>query len=145
MLGGICSNCQQLLVVLVCLVDEGEGFVGNALGGVEFHQVLLALQDGVVTAADNLPEIHVAVVVVVVERVVGTEEEIDGNGGHHLRGVVAIHEVYPRAGSLSLQVRAEEEGGPHTVPVPVLPETIMPPLPINADRGGVCRCIYKRP
>ena len=78
MLGGICSNCQLLLVVLMCLVDEGEGFVGYALGGVEFHQMLLALQDGVVTAADNLPEIHVAVVVVVVERVVGTEEETDG-------------------------------------------------------------------
>lgn len=96
----------------MCLVDEGEGFVGYALGGVEFHQVLLALQDGVVTAADNLPEIHVAVVVVVVERVVGTEEETDGNGGC-AQGLFAVLQRVPHlfereVGMTPLEYRAKE-------------------------------------
>ena len=46
------------------LVDEDEGFVNDALGAVEFHQVALALQDGEVAAASQVPQAHVGIVAV---------------------------------------------------------------------------------
>ena len=43
------------------LVDEGEGFVDDTLGTVEFHQVALTLQDGEVAATGQFPKAHVGI------------------------------------------------------------------------------------
>ena len=69
----------------MCLVDKGEGLIGDATRRVEFHQVLLALKDGEVTATGDSPGIHIALVEVVHQRVFRTEHVVD----HSFSGAAA--------------------------------------------------------